>query len=202
MAPTHNIYSHFILKLGTLTNRLRKHWLARRPGGPGDTAMATMVPSAAAPQLPTCPESNASCPRPGGSALKPRGGWEGRGGGEHTVIPLSLGVILIQTPENILEQMDSFHNHQAKGWAERTLRYVEQGTGMEADSESGMRSQPSRKAEGAAVAAAAGRLGGTGGTALGLERGQWGVSGEQSNTMLPGREGEGNKMWALMKKWW
>lgn len=37
------------------------------------------------------------------------------------MIPLSLGVILIQTPENILEQMDSFHNHQAKGRAERRL---------------------------------------------------------------------------------
>lgn len=119
MAPTHNIYSHFILKLGTLTNRLRKHWLARRPGGPGDTAMVTTVPSVATPQLPMCPESNASCLRPGGSALKP--GGSGGGGKGGIVIPLSLGVILIQTPENILEQMDSFHNHQAKGRAERRL---------------------------------------------------------------------------------
>lgn len=52
--------------------------------------------------------------------------WGGEEEGRGPQFLLSLGVSLIQTrtPENILEQMDSFHNHQAKGWAERTLRHM------------------------------------------------------------------------------
>lgn len=35
-----------------------------------------------------------------------------------------MSLIQTRTPENILEQMDSFHNHQAKGWAKWTLRHT------------------------------------------------------------------------------
>lgn len=35
-----------------------------------------------------------------------------------------MSLIQTRTPENILEQMDSFHNHQAKGWAKWMLRHT------------------------------------------------------------------------------
>lgn len=88
MAPTHNIYSHFILKLGTLTNRLRKHWPATQPEGPPPRTPAGCIPAPpAAPKLPTCPESKPPAAPPtalqgeGGSAREGEGLSAGMGGG-------------------------------------------------------------------------------------------------------------------------
>lgn len=52
----------------------------------------------------------------------------GRGGGRMETVtsakPRGVSLIQTRTPENILEQMDSFHNHQAKGWVKQMLQHT------------------------------------------------------------------------------